>query len=127
LKEAPSKRYFKGISLPEIINSYPMMRKGMQPNDINIEMQSRLVFIDFLQGVLNINPLQRWSPQQARQHPFITGEPFKGPHIPNRIPVLSQPEIQGLKPNPMFSVPSGRKFSYQPISQQYGGIQCIFC
>jgi hypothetical protein len=45
-------------------------------------MQNRLAFIDFLKGLLQLNPLERWSPQQARSHPFVTGEKFTGPFTP---------------------------------------------
>lgn len=37
-------------------------------------MNNRASFIDFCQGLLNMDPFQRWTPQQARLHPFITGE-----------------------------------------------------
>jgi len=46
-------------------------------------MQNRTVFIDFLHGLLNLNPLERWSPQEARLHPFITGEKYLGPYVPS--------------------------------------------
>ena len=42
------------------------------------EMYIRTVFIDFVQGLLNMDPIKRWSPQQAKLHPFITGERFTG-------------------------------------------------
>lgn len=42
-------------------------------------MNNRLSFIDFVQGLLNMNPIERWSPQQARLHPFITGEKWTKP------------------------------------------------
>ena len=45
-------------------------------------MNNRLAFIDFVRGLLNINPLERWSPQQAKLHPFITQQKFTGPFIP---------------------------------------------
>ena len=45
------------------------------------ELNARASFIDFCQGLLNMNPLERWSPQQARQHPFITGEKFTKPFV----------------------------------------------
>src|SRR2546430_9382392 len=45
-------------------------------------MQNRLAFIDFVQGLLNLNPIERWSPQQAKLHPFITGEKFTGKFTP---------------------------------------------
>lgn len=43
-----------------------------------VEMYIRTVFIDFVQGLLNMDPIKRWSPQQAKLHPFITGERFTG-------------------------------------------------
>jgi hypothetical protein len=42
------------------------------------EMYIRTVFIDFVLGLLNMDPIKRWSPQQAKLHPFITGERFNG-------------------------------------------------
>lgn len=46
------------------------------------EMNNRLAFIDFVRGLLTINPLERWSPQQAKLHPFITQAKFTGPFLP---------------------------------------------
>jgi dual specificity protein kinase YAK1 len=45
-------------------------------------MNNRIAFIDFVRGLLTINPLERWSPQQAKLHPFITQQKFTGPFIP---------------------------------------------
>lgn len=45
-------------------------------------MENRRSFIDFLQGLLRLNPLERWTPQQAATHPFITQKPFLEPHMP---------------------------------------------
>ena len=45
-------------------------------------MGNRLAFIDFVRGLLNINPLERWSPQQAKLHPFITQAKFTQPFVP---------------------------------------------
>lgn len=42
-------------------------------------MNNRAAFIDFCQGLLNMDPIQRWTPQQARNHPFITGEKWTKP------------------------------------------------
>lgn len=42
-------------------------------------MNNRAAFIDFVQGLLNVNPIERWSPQHARQHLFITSEKWTGP------------------------------------------------
>ncbi|TGO51030.1 hypothetical protein BOTNAR_0370g00100 [Botryotinia narcissicola] len=81
-KEQPSKKYFQATTLPEIIRSYAMPRKNMKPNEIEREMNNRVAFIDFVRGLLNINPLERWSPQQAKLHPFITQQKFTGPFVP---------------------------------------------
>ncbi|OUM68619.1 hypothetical protein PIROE2DRAFT_19823 [Piromyces sp. E2] len=81
--EQPSKIYFNGDTLDEIINLYPITRKGLSQREIDKEMQNRTVFIDFLHGLLNLNPLERWSPQEARLHPFITGEKYLGPYVPS--------------------------------------------
>lgn len=45
-------------------------------------MANRTSFIDFAQGLLNLNPLERWTPNQAKLHPFITQAKFTGPFVP---------------------------------------------
>src|SRR5438045_6698795 len=50
--------------------------------DKAIELNNRVAFIDFVRGLLNINPLERWSPQQAKLHPFITQQKYTGPFVP---------------------------------------------
>ncbi|KAI0128806.1 kinase-like domain-containing protein [Xylariales sp. AK1849] len=81
-KEQPSKKYFQASTLPDIIKSYPMPRKNMKQSEIDREMNNRIAFIDFVRGLLNISPLERWSPQQAKLHPFITQQKFTGPFVP---------------------------------------------
>ncbi|RDW70082.1 kinase-containing protein [Coleophoma crateriformis] len=81
-KEQPSKKYFQATTLPEIIRSYSMPRKNMKQSEIDREMNNRVAFIDFVRGLLNINPLERWSPQQAKLHPFITQQKYTGPFVP---------------------------------------------
>ncbi|KAM5345527.1 hypothetical protein ACJ41O_011388 [Fusarium nematophilum] len=81
-KEQPSKKYFQANTLPEIIKSYPMPRKNMKQSEVDREMNNRIAFIDFVRGLLTINPLERWSPQQAKLHPFITQQKFTGPFVP---------------------------------------------
>ncbi|PKS06794.1 hypothetical protein jhhlp_006869 [Lomentospora prolificans] len=81
-KEQPSKKYFQANTLPEIIKSYPLPRKNMKSSEIEREMNNRTAFIDFVRGLLNLNPLERWSPQQAKLHPFITQQKFTGPFVP---------------------------------------------
>ncbi|KAK0711550.1 kinase-like domain-containing protein [Lasiosphaeris hirsuta] len=81
-KEQPSKKYFQASTLPEIIKSYPMPRKNMKQSEIDREMNNRIAFIDFVRGLLTINPLERWSPQQAKLHPFITQQKYTGQFVP---------------------------------------------
>jgi dual specificity protein kinase YAK1 len=45
-------------------------------------MNNRIAFIDFVRGLLTINPLERWSPQQAKLHPFITQQKYTGQFVP---------------------------------------------
>ncbi len=91
--EQPSKKYFKGTLLPEIIQAYDRDKGGTQRTEIspagmnhpernNIERHVRNSFIDFVNGLLRINPLERWTPQQARLHPFILDTEWTGPYKP---------------------------------------------
>ncbi|KAL4074245.1 kinase-like domain-containing protein [Scleroderma citrinum] len=81
--EQPGKQYFKATTLPEIVNTAPMPNfKSRQGHEVEKELNNRASFIDFCQGLLNLNPIERWSPQQARMHPFITGEKFTKPWSP---------------------------------------------
>lgn len=81
-KEQPSKKYFSANTLPEIIKNYPMPRKNMKQAEMDREMNNRIAFIDFVRGLLTINPLERWSPQQAKLHPFITQQKYTGQFVP---------------------------------------------
>jgi dual specificity protein kinase YAK1 len=54
------------------------LRKVLIPR---AELNNRASFVDFCQGLLNLNPVTRWTPQQARLHPFITGEKFTKPFV----------------------------------------------
>ncbi|KAG0268465.1 dual specificity protein kinase yak1 [Actinomortierella ambigua] len=98
--EQPSKRYFQTTALPDIIMSYPMMKKNMSQREIDKEMATRQSFINFLQGLLNLNPIERWSPHQAKMHPFITGEVFTGRFVPPSIPkkVITMENSARLEP-----------------------------
>ncbi|KAH9058839.1 kinase-like protein [Lactarius vividus] len=90
--EQPGKQYFKATTLPEIVNTAPMpqFKSGRQGAEMEKELNNRASFIDFCQGLLNLNPIERWSPQQARLHPFITGEKFTKPFVPAGHPSQQQ-------------------------------------
>ncbi|KAI7842822.1 hypothetical protein COHA_003568 [Chlorella ohadii] len=75
------KQYFKHSALGDIIGAYPL-RAGLSDEEVARERLLRQCFTDFLLGVLDVNPATRWTPRQAAQHPFITGERFTGPFQP---------------------------------------------
>ncbi|KLO05747.1 kinase-like protein [Schizopora paradoxa] len=96
--EQPGKQYFKATSLPEIINNAPMPNfksssKASAHELEKAELMNRAAFIDFCQGLLNLDPLYRWTPQQARLHPFITGEKFTKPFVPPNSSHAAQPSV----------------------------------
>ncbi|CCJ28089.1 unnamed protein product [Pneumocystis jirovecii] len=91
--ETPNKRYFSASTLPEIIKTYPMQKKFTKSSDIDKETILRMTLTDFLIGLLNINPLERLSPQQAKMHPFITGDR------------LTKKIMSPLDVNPFFKFP----------------------
>ncbi|KAJ3296740.1 dual specificity protein kinase yak1 [Borealophlyctis nickersoniae] len=120
--EQPSKRYFTGTTLPEIINTYPVVRKGFSQKDLEREMQSRIAFIDFLQGLLSLNPFERWSPQQAKLHPFITGLPMTTARW--APPGIGSPSVKSTTPIPDASAaedaPRGTRPRASTISSAAG-------
>lgn len=70
-KEQPNKNYFKHKLLKDIIINYKLPSKKMTNSMIEKEYHDRLLLIDFLTKVLNLNPLERLTPQEALKHPFI--------------------------------------------------------
>ena len=90
--EPVPKKYFSITTFPQIILNYPIRSsKEISPVEREAEMANRRCFADFVGGLLNLNPLERWNPYQAMQHPFITGKPFTGPFQPALLPLLSSP------------------------------------
>lgn len=81
-KEQPSKKFFAATTLPEIIKTYPNQRKSLKQTDLDREMANRVSFIDFVTGLLNMDPVRRWTPQQAKMHPFVLNQPLKQPYVP---------------------------------------------
>ncbi|CAO3631485.1 unnamed protein product [Cunninghamella echinulata] len=77
--ELPSKRYFKYDTLDDIImksnsswNNLPESK--IDKRAIQYDKQMRQWLLEFLYKTLDLNPLTRWSPQEALKHPFITGK-----------------------------------------------------
>lgn len=100
-KRAPcGKQYFQHTALADVINAYPV-RDGLRDEDISREKRARESFTDFLLGLLDVDPETRWTPQQAHQHPFITGDSFNGPFQPVPDSLVSKIELEtGRRPAP---------------------------
>lgn len=91
-EEKASKKYFEATNLTDLILEYPMPQKKMKEAEKDkgsycgksaiyaaaklylTEVQKRLLLVDFLKKVLQIDPLRRITPQEAKMHPFITGQ-----------------------------------------------------
>ncbi|XP_068635359.1 dual specificity protein kinase YAK1 homolog [Aristolochia californica] len=80
-KPVIGKQYFNFVTLEDIVKNYPH-RKNLPEEEIAKENSTRLALIDFLRGLVEFDPVKRWSPLQAVQHPFVTGEPFACPYKP---------------------------------------------
>lgn len=68
----PSKKYFNYRHLDDIIMHFPI-KSSLTPAQQESERMHRRFLCDFLRGVLNLDPSERWTPEQAARHPFITG------------------------------------------------------
>ena len=76
------KQYFKYGTLPELFAHHPPPKAAATEADAAAERERRLAMLHFCQGVLMYSPAERWTPQQALHHPFITGDAFSGSYEP---------------------------------------------
>jgi dual specificity protein kinase YAK1 len=63
-KPAAGKRYFKHTTLDDIIIHYSIMR-GTTEEERKKETLTRIAFVDFLRGLMEFDPVRRWTPQQV--------------------------------------------------------------
>ncbi|EJD42681.1 kinase-like protein [Auricularia subglabra TFB-10046 SS5] len=104
-QEQVGKKYFQYTHFPDIIKNAPMppsrsstrRQEELDKADLALEMNNRMAFIDFCQGLLNLDPLKRWTAHQAKMHPFITGEKFVKPY---QAAMAISPPLQGVLPSP---------------------------
>lgn len=109
-QKAPrGKQYFQHKALADIINAYPF-RSGLREEDQLRERTNREAFTDFLIGLLDVDPLTRWTPLQAQEHPFLTGTPFTGPFQPSPDPTI----VSRTSPMATSSIPSVSGFMGAP-------------
>ena len=72
-----SKKYFQFKSLDDLIKNFPM-KKNISEETKKKEEEMRESFVDLLKGCLELDPRTRFTAEDARNHPFITGSPFTG-------------------------------------------------
>lgn len=78
LNEKPGEKFFDTNDFNKLIMNYSMNKKAMTSTMIEKENNDRESLLNLLRGLLMWSPLERWTPQQAIQHPFITGDRFTG-------------------------------------------------
>ncbi|KAJ7566915.1 hypothetical protein O6H91_02G124000 [Diphasiastrum complanatum] len=123
------KHHHRFTRLEDIIMNYPF-RSKLVKEDIEKEHQSRVCFVDFIRGLVQFDPVKRWTPNQAASHPFVTEQPFSEPYKPlpetARTPVCQAMAVKhnpgsghwfgaGLSPR----VNSNRGFQYNPPVQAH--------
>ncbi|KAG2383006.1 hypothetical protein C9374_004973 [Naegleria lovaniensis] len=93
------KRYFNYTKLPDLVNHYVSNSKVDEK-----EMTLRASFADFLNGLLQLDPFKRWTPDQAILHPFITNKEFTTPFIPpqTKHSLANAQQLKRLLPRPSF-------------------------
>merc|ERR1719387_1353360 len=77
--EQASKKYVRFTSLEEMLEQVSL-KPGPKYGE---EQNRRKSFLHFLRGVLQFEPVLRWSPEQAQTHPFIRGATFDPDFTPN--------------------------------------------
>ncbi|EFI28220.1 CMGC/DYRK/YAK protein kinase [Coprinopsis cinerea okayama7 len=99
--------------LTRIIEMLGMPPLSMLNSGKQTKLNNRAAFIDFCKGLLDLNPVTRWTPQQARLHPFITGEKFTKPFVPEGL-APSQPSSSSSPNTPDPKRPYGGLVPSQP-------------
>jgi hypothetical protein len=82
------------------------------------ERQSRHALIDFIQGLLNQDPIRRWTPHQIRNHPFLTGKPFTGPFEPDVVPSFVKNPMARRSLEPLMNKNSTNMMMGPPLPRQ---------
>jgi len=103
-----SKRYFTDVELKNIILRAPM-RSDMPERE---QVELRHSFVDLLTGMLKVDPLERFTPAEAMQHPFIQSTPLPKTHA--WAPVRKSKRIG--RPKPPLAI------NIQPGTSDGGGV-----
>lgn len=88
-KEPIPKKFFDFKSLEQMIEHLPY-KDNMSRRALAEDQERRLCFHQFLRGVLQISPDERWTPKQAAESPFVSGGPYEPNwQVPDDEPVPS--------------------------------------
>lgn len=102
---ARGKRYFKYTLLRDIVLNAPF-KAGLSEADKLVQVAQREGFIDFLEGILQLEPSCRMTPKEALAHPYITGETLRSrPEAVKEAPPVHVPRssVKGI-PVPQASL-----------------------
>jgi serine/threonine protein kinase len=109
------KRYFNFTQIDELIKNYSM--KNVSPDIRQQEEKSRIALVDLLKGLLQWDPNVRWTARQTKQHPFVTGQPFTEPFVPDPDPSKVPLALRrhGTQPTPVVTQPQPQPYQqYNP-------------
>ena len=81
-RAAMGKKYFKHTLLADIVQA-AALPSGLDDAATAKERADRASLLDLLRGLLRADPSERWTPDQAIAHPFVTDAPFTAPFTPN--------------------------------------------
>ena len=96
-KAVKGKQYFKHTLLRDIVLNAPF-KADLTEAEKAAQEGHRATFLDFLEGLLQVDPSCRMTPREALEHPYITGEKLPKPQevprastvpvtVPRSIPV----------------------------------------
>ena len=112
-RPAPDRRYVPYSSLEEFAAKVPM-KTGYAPGDTSPaaeQKEIRRAYVSFLRGLLEIDPRKRWTPEQARMHPFLTEAPMASLGPQGFVPPSPQMGMEVVRERMLVpAVPPGAAF-----------------
>ncbi|KAL0076888.1 kinase-like domain-containing protein, partial [Phycomyces blakesleeanus] len=122
-QEKPGKKYFKSTKLQDLIMNCPkkVSRKQIRRLVFSFdkllfsEISGRLSFLDLLKKVLTIDPKERITPEEARQHPFIKGYKPSEPENNRRETDTSRPNNEYLQ---RFYASRWKEYKSKPLIRE---------
>jgi hypothetical protein len=91
------RKYLRYSKLNDVIMKCPLANKSrITPEQKKEEVLKRLCFLNFLEGLFQMNPFERWTAKQATNHPFITNGAFTGQFVPPLDPKINERKLSYL-------------------------------